>query len=150
MDATLRADLIRDEGLRLQAYRDSLGWWTIGVGHLLGGSPRMSSISAREADALLALDVEDATAIALKCIPAFPSLDPARQRALVNMAFNRGEHMVTSTEITPAIVKACETGDWNPVKAAIMGSQWAQQVKDRAARIADALVNPQSEEPKET
>lgn len=138
--AKLLADLIRDEGLRLTAYKDTQGWWTIGIGHLLGKSPRMSSITEREAHALCAVDVEDATTLARQAVPAFDSLDPGRQRALVNMAFNRGDHMLESTTITPAIVAACTNGDWGAVRAAILASEWAAQVKDRATRIAALLM----------
>ncbi len=37
MDA-LKRELRRDEGERLMPYRDSLGYWTVGVGHLLTGN----------------------------------------------------------------------------------------------------------------
>jgi GH24 family phage-related lysozyme (muramidase) len=157
VDADLRAELERDEGGRQyrggdgfwRAYTDSRGYFTIGVGHLLGDSPRMTRISDREVEALLEADVQDAVVLARSCIPLFDQLDWVRRRALINMAFNRGEHMRDSTTITPAINWAARTGVWGEVGVAILGdpiqkrspSQWATQVKDRASRLAFMLVN---------
>jgi lysozyme len=138
--AKLRAELSRDEGRRLTAYRDSMGLWTIGVGHLLGTSPRMSSITEFECDALLDADIElalDAVRAVFHTTPAWEVDNDVRMRALANMALNRGEtNMRKSTTITPAILKAIESGDWKPVTPAILASQWAQEIGDRAKRIA--------------
>lgn len=138
MEPLLKAQLERDEGRRLVAYRDSNGYWTIGVGHLLGTSPRMSSITDAECDALLAMDVEIATK-SLGKVFGFPlaRLDAPRMRAMVNMMFNRGiEHVQQSTTITPAIKRALDDGNWKPVGDAILASPWGTQIKDRAKRLA--------------
>lgn len=152
MDRLLRDELIRDEGIRLEAYQDTNGFWTIGVGHLLGTEKRMSRITAREADALLATDVEDAEKLVREvfgkdvvdrlwcgCQHRMCDVERARYRALVNMAFNRGGHMKTSTTITPAIKQALIDGNWAPVTAAIKASPWAKQIGRRADRIAQML-----------
>ena len=145
MDSLLRDELIRDEGLRLSAYKDTNGFWTIGVGHLLGGGllPRMNNISMREATALLAVDVEDAEA-AVKMVFGPIVVHPVRWRALVNMAFNRGQDaMQHSTTITPAIKAALAGAGWDLVTAAIGASPWAKQVGARATRLAFMLENCQ-------
>lgn len=134
----LRAELARDEGYRLSAYRDSLGYWTIGIGHLLGDVARMTSITPAEAEALLNADIDVAERLARSVVPLFDGMNDVRQRALVNMAFNRGQHLVTSTQILPAIVQATKTNltvDWIAVAVVIANSQWAQQVGSRAARL---------------
>lgn len=142
LDQRLRTELIRDEGLRLEAYLDSLGNWTIGVGHLLGREKRMTRITMEESDAFLEVDLRVAESLARSCVPLFWQLTPGRQRALVNMAFNRGGHMRDSTTITPAINAAAASGtsaDWSKVRAAIASSPWASQVGARAQRLADLL-----------
>jgi lysozyme len=142
--AVLKQDLTRDEEHRGSAYRDSAGNYTIGVGHLIGESPRILTLNDDEIDAFLDRDIANATSLARECVPNFDLLDPVRQRALVNMAFNRGGRMKTSATITPAIVKAAAIppeGTWTEVRAAIVASPWASQVKDRAIRIADMLVD---------
>lgn len=138
----LKEDLVRDEGKRLVAYRDSNGFYTIGVGHLLGPEARMTTITEAECDALLTADIQNAER-AVSVVFGVLSTDPwpdARMRALVNMAFNRGEaHMRNSTTITPAIMLAMKDGNWSPVYDAIMASPWAAQIGARAARIAYML-----------
>ena len=140
MDAAkLKAELLYDEGLRTVAYKDTSGFWTIGIGHLLGNTQRMVSLTPAEVQALYGIDVAAAEALARQCVPAFDAMADARQRALVNMAFNRGQHLVTSTTILPAILKAVASGldaDWEAVSDAIVDSPWGQQVGGRAARLA--------------
>ena len=139
----LRADLIRDEGMRLSAYKDSEGYWTIGVGHLLGRSPRMSAITEEECNALLDVDIAEAENLARSVVPRFDDLSEPRQLALVNMAFNRGGHLRSSQWIVPAIRKASESNspeDWTAVREAIKVSQWAKQVGSRATRLGDVFA----------
>ncbi|WP_164171293.1 glycoside hydrolase family protein, partial [Stenotrophomonas maltophilia] len=56
-----RAVLIAREGARLEAYRDSVGVWTIGVGHTsAAGAPKVTpglTITAQECDAIFERDV---------------------------------------------------------------------------------------------
>jgi len=142
--STLRNELVRDEGVRLTAYQDTNGFWTVGVGHLLGEERRMFSITTQEADALLDYDVTLAEVRVIRLVGsiAYNGLDDVRQRALVNMAFNRGGNMDTSTTITPAIkiaVLSDSAADWAKVAAAILASPWAKQIGDRAHRLAVML-----------
>lgn len=147
MDPILKAQLERDEGRRLVAYKDTNGNWTIGIGHLLGSSPRMSSITDAECDALFVADVEIAIKAIDRVFPEanlggnFPHLIDARFRAAVNMAFNRGEeHMRQSTTITPAIRHALTVPTfipaWEAVSYAILASPWCAQIGDRGKRLA--------------
>jgi Phage-related lysozyme (muraminidase) len=135
----LYKELIRDEGFKLDSYLDSKSLWTIGVGHLLGTTKRMFSITYGEAIALLDYDIDISITLARSCIPKFDTLDEVRQRALINMAFNRGNHMKTSTSITPAINLAIESGNWKSVSTIIGFSEWYSQVGIRAGRIAYML-----------
>lgn len=142
LDQRLRTELIRDEGLRLESYQDTRDFWTIGVGHLLGVERRIIRITMPESDAFLEMDLREAEALARSCVPLFWQLTPGRQRALINMAFNRGGHMRDSTTITPAINAAAASGaasDWVKVSAAIATSPWATQVGARAQRLAELL-----------
>lgn len=150
MDPLLRDELIRDEGCRLAVYQDTNNYWTIGVGHLLGDMPRMSKITMDEATALLAWDVEVARAAVGRLFPDLRSCncthlvcegDRVRERALINMVFNRGEQrMKDSTSITPVIRDAIAgVRPWSAVTTAIAASPWAKQVGARANRLAYML-----------
>lgn len=143
----LKLDLKRDEGYKTHVYRDTLGNYTIGVGHLVGEMPRMFDLLDDEIDALLERDIQHAEAVAMWVLPDqinFPIpywfLDDVRSRALVNMAFNRGmRHMQESTTIVPAIRSVTLITDkdaWKKVADAILASPWAKQVGIRAKRLA--------------
>jgi lysozyme len=154
LDTVLRRQLARDEGKKLTAYQDTNGFWTIGVGHLLGNEKRMTSITENECDALLSYDLDEAVRAvsAVFGLANVAKLDGPRWRALINMAFNRGEgRMKSSTTITPAIKAALEAmfnvgkSDleraiaWDNVYKAIVDSPWAKQIGARAKRLAEQL-----------
>lgn len=145
----LRDELIRDEGRRYVAYKDTAGNWTIGVGHLLNsdGEPRMQLITDKECTALLDSDTLDAAALAREACPGcdamFSPEGQVRYRALINMAFNRGRNMVTSSTITPAVNNAIKSGNWSGISSVILQSPWARQVGQRASRLAFMLETGQ-------
>lgn len=138
MDSVLKGQLIRDEGLRLQAYQDTVGLWTIGVGHLLGKTARMTRITESEAMALLAADVQVAEDLARRLVPDL-WLRPARYRALVNMAFNLGSRLEQFKKFLVLINRANATDvpeDWRAAAEEMLRSKWAQQVGKRSLRLS--------------
>lgn len=140
-EVQLRKELIRDEGLRQEAYRDSLGYWTIGVGHYLGDSKRMTFITRPEVNALLDADIAEARKIAYRLAPkAFGQWqwqDGARARALVNMAFNLGPRLSQFKNFLAAI----DAEAWELAASEMMRSKWAKQVGKRAERLRDMVLN---------
>src|SRR5262245_5609853 len=132
----LKQELKRDEGESLDAYQDSVGLWTIGVGHLLGTTKRMVAITADEQDALLERDIDHAITGAIATLgPEFSTLDEVRQRAVVNMVFNLGSRLGRFQGLLDAIRNA----EWDRAKGEALDSIWARQVGRRAVRIADML-----------
>jgi lysozyme len=140
---TLKAELERDEGRRLTAYRDSLGYWTIGVGHLLGSSPRMSSITDAECDALFVADVQAAEKFLDTHLPSAQYWAPyhgeAPYRALVNMAFNLGPKLLEFKKFLAALSGA--EPDFTTAAKEMLDSLWAKQVGDRAQRLHDMILS---------
>lgn len=172
MTQRLRDELKRDEGVRKEAYLDTNGFWTIGVGHLLGRQtfsgarhadgrpvnpePRMLWITDAEVDALLDADLQVAahavmSVFNLATIDIGDSFAGVRGRALINMAFNRGEtNMRNSSTITPAIKDALAAGvghdiAWNKVGEAIRRSPWGKQIGQRAERLARAFESGEAQ-----
>lgn len=127
----LKKELSRDEGRKPEAYRDSLGLWTVGVGHMVGIQKRILKLTEPEIDAFLEWDIEAAEAVATECIPGFADLDEVRQRAVVNMAFNLGMRLAGFHEMIGALARK----DFQHAADAAMDSKWAKQVGDRAGRI---------------
>jgi len=85
------------EGLRLEAYQDQGGKWTIGYGHTGPDVYRGLSISAEEAIALLKQDVQMAIATVSRLVTI-----PITQNqfdALVDFTFNLGEGNFASSTL---------------------------------------------------
>lgn len=81
-------DLIKHyEGVRLQAYQDSVGVWTIGVGHTRTAVPGMM-ISEAKAEELLREDLEQAEKDVERLVTV--PLDQHQFDALVSFVFNLG------------------------------------------------------------
>lgn len=128
----LRLALIRDEGVRLKPYRDTVGKLTIGCGRNLDDN------GISEATAFQMLD-EDITTHAHELAAAYPwvtALDPVRYAVLVNMAFNLGLSRLRQFKHTLACI---ERGDYDAAADAMLKSLWAKQVKNRAVRLAQEM-----------
>jgi lysozyme len=126
---TLLEQLMRDEGVRLFPYVDTVGKITIGVGRNLtdGG------ISRAEAMQLLAADVQNAAAHLDRALPWTQGLDDVRRSALLNMTFNMGiGRLCDFTKFLAAL----RVEDWKTARNEMLDSQWAKQVGARAQRLA--------------
>jgi lysozyme len=145
MDPLLVQELTRDEGMQHEAYRDSLGNWTIGIGHLLGSRPRMTEITTNEAQALLAGDVAEAIEIVADLFAPLSLLkhvNGPRYRALVNMAFNLGYKLRVFKKFRAAVLAE----NWPLAATEMLDSLWAKQVGSRATRLAHMIqFNEESE-----
>lgn len=126
---TIRDQLIRDEGLRLHPYKDSVGKLTIGVGRNLDDV----GISKAEAALLLDNDIADATQRLETAFPWTAALDDARKGVLLNMTFNMGIQGLAGFKNFLAAVQA---GDYSSARDHMLDSRWAEQVGPRAQRLA--------------
>lgn len=137
----LRKEIARDEGVRYEAYQDTVGLWTIGYGHLLGDKKRMTEITFSEAEALLDSDIRAAEALVRKLLPVVMNWDAdgvnkSRCRALVNMAFNLGPRLAGFKKFLEAVNKI----EWQQAAIEMMDSRWATQVGPRALRLRDMIL----------
>ena len=126
---TLYADLLRDEGSRDRPYRDTVGKLTIGIGHNLDDVP----ISPRAIRVLWEDDIEAHWRGLQRALPWVLTLDPLRQRVLLNMAFNLGVPGLLAFKTTLEHVRA---GRFDRAADAMLHSLWAKQVGARAQRLA--------------
>ena len=132
MDALL-ADLRRDEGLKLDPYKDTLGHLTVGYGHELKPGEMIKSISMDDAETILLDDVSATLAELDAAISWWRTLAPDAQRALANQSYELGVHGVLAFAHMLAALKAHDYAD---ASVDALTSKWAQQVPERAARIA--------------
>lgn len=131
----LRAELARDEGRVPYAYADSLGYWTIGVGHLIDRH-KGGHLPEPIIDALLDHDIDQKVADLDANIPSWRDLDAVRQRVLLNMCFNMGWGGLRGFTNT---LQATKEHRWAAAAAGMRASLWARQVPERAERLAKAM-----------
>lgn len=85
----LKQQLVRDEGRVEYAYLDSLGFLTIGCGHLID-KRKGGSLPPHIIDALLEWDITTKSAALYTAFPWVADLDDVRKATLINMAFQIG------------------------------------------------------------
>lgn len=124
----LKAALIREEGLELKPYVDTVGKITIGVGR------NLTDNGISEEEAMLLLDEDIAyVVVQMAKLPWFSALDDVRQRVLADMCFNLGFKGLMSFKRTLAAV---QDGDYTAAARHMLDSKWAQQVGRRAVRLS--------------
>jgi lysozyme len=135
----LRRQLKRDEGTGptkdglMLPYRCSAGFLTIGYGHNLDAN----GLKPKFADYLLDDDIDDVVKELVIALPWIEALDPVRQAALVNMAFNLGVPRLLKFEL---MLAALRVHDYELASVQALESTWAEQVKGRALRLADQFL----------
>jgi len=121
--------LIRDEGLVLLAYEDSVGKVTIGVGRNLDDV----GITEDEAMYLLENDILRVTKEVDRNFLWFDELDEVRKNVVLNMVFNLG---LSRFKGFKNAIAAIENSDWIEASNQMLDSKWAAQVGIRAKRLA--------------
>jgi lysozyme len=130
--ATVKADLIRDEGLELQAYKCPAGYTTIGVGRNL----ESKGISQAEAMVLLKNDIFDCLSDCYRVFKNFDGFPDQAQRVFINMRFNLGP---TGFRDFKKMIAAAEKADWQGVISEMKDSKWFTQVGERSVRLAEMI-----------
>lgn len=145
--AALEAELGRDEGDRLRAYKDSRGNWTIGIGRNLDGvgtaplsrsvaDVKENGVTSAERDILFNYDIDRTEVDLDRKLPWWRNLDPVRQRVLMNMCFNLGITRLLAFVNTLAMVKEHR---FTEAAKNMMFSKWAKQVGSRAERLREMM-----------
>lgn len=121
------------EGMKLEPYKDSLGKWTVGVGHLIGDGSTLpdawnKKFSESEVMDLFKKDF-DVHQAAASLIPGFSKLGEKAQGALTDMTFNMGPSWYKSW---PNLMKSLGGGDIDGAVANLASSKWASQVGKRS------------------
>lgn len=132
--ATLKEQLILDEGMRLHPYDDTVGKMSIGVGRNLTDV----GISKDEAMILLDNDINTAINSLDKSLTWWRTMNDVRQNVLVNMCFNMG---VMGLMKFKKALTAMEAGDYDTAANEMEDSAWYTQVGARAHRLCSLMRN---------
>ncbi|MBU9660883.1 glycoside hydrolase family protein [Burkholderia multivorans] len=127
----LKAELTLDEGRRNRIYVDTVGKVSGGIGRNLTDK----GFRDNEIDLMYQNDIAETEAW-LDCnLPWWRSLDPVRQRVMMNMAFNMQGKLLTFVNTLAAIKR----GDYAAAADGMLNSLWARQVGARATRLANMM-----------
>ena len=135
----LRAELERDEGDKRKPYRCTAGHLTAGIGHNLDAH----ELSDAVVEMWFAEDVAEAEATLDGYLRDWRQLDDARQRVLLNMAFNLGASRLAGFKrLKSCLIGYLATRNASWLRHAadeMLASEWATQVGPRATRLADRM-----------
>lgn len=120
------------EGRIAHAYQDSLGFWTIGVGHLVD-ERKGGKLPEHIIEALLDYDIELHTKELFEQLPWVINLDAVRQAVLIDMYFNLRRRLLGFKET----LRQFQAGNWDAAAVAMLDSLWAKQVGVRAIRLSE-------------
>lgn len=119
------------EGRVAHAYKDSLGYLTIGVGHLID-QRKGGKLPEHIIDALLDHDIHEHANELFATLPWVRDLDPVRQAVLIDMYFNMRRGLL-GFKVTLEHFKA---SNFAAAADEMLKSTWAKQVGSRALRLA--------------
>ena len=151
MNLSLMAkELESDEGVRLYPYTQTKGYLAIGINRNLDNCPltteerkrvghdgRTQAITHEEAIYLLTNDIKRIAFELNRRIEWWKDLDEVRRRVLLNMAFNLGTtRLLNFTEM----LRWTKQGHYRAAAMCLLASIWANQVGERAERLAKMLA----------
>jgi lysozyme len=141
----LCARLPRTEGFKVKPYLDTVGAWTVGVGHNIsvnGLPPRMvvalierGCLTEDMVKELLVLDI-DKVLIDCRAIPVFDKINVVRQSVIADMTFNMGLGKVLAFR---KMFYCLDHGDFAGAAREMLDSKWADDVGARAKELANLM-----------
>lgn len=132
----IEQQLRREEGEKLYAYQDHLGYWTIGVGILID-KRKGGGLRQEESDFILRNRIKLKRAEVYKALPWVEKLNEPRQAVLIEMAFQMGLEGLLGFKNTLAMIKA---GDYEGGGKGMLNSLWAKQTPARAKRMSEQMI----------
>ena len=129
------ASLRREEGFRPHAYKDHLGYVTVGIGRCIEEGVGIG-LSLEEAEYLLMNDVRRCIGELGKALPWASSLDNQRKEVLVELAFQMGLPNLMKFK---RMLAALKDGEFEKAAAELLDSKYAGQTPARSERYAKRI-----------
>lgn len=129
--AALLSDLMDDEGWEPHAYKDSLGFTTIGWGFLVDDR-KSTKMPRAVGDLWLEIIAKEKWDDLLSRVPELASQPEDVQRALGNMAYQMGVDGLLGFR---TMLAALAVGDRKRAAEAAQDSRWFRQTPARARRV---------------
>ena len=143
----LKEQIKRHEGEVLEVYEDSLGYLTLGVGHLIQksdpeyGQPAGTPVSQEVVDMYYADDfdkhVEETIHVCENNNIVFDALPESIQHVLVNMCFNLGANRLGKFR---NMLYAVSVSNWEEMANQMEDSRWFGQVGRRSVELQQMVL----------
>lgn len=148
----MQRQLEAQEGRKRDVYRDSRGYWSIGIGHLISKDTTLTADQARaivaapwtdkQIDAQFVADFDRETAAIRHAKPWIDELPELVQEGIYDQCFQLGAGgSLAFHDMWAALEAARTTGDFAPVEAAALNSLWHKQTPTRCQHTAAMLGN---------
>lgn len=132
----LAAAIEAEEGRRHNAYLDTLGVPTVGIGHTGPEVHLGLTWTDEQINAAFSADVAKVEAELDRAVPWWRDLSPERGDVLVQMGFQLGVRGLLAFHRTLAAMQA---GDFAGAATGMIASLWARQTPARAHRLAELM-----------
>jgi len=127
--------LRRHEGVKMFAYKDHLGYTTVGCGRCVEEGVGLG-LSYEEINYLLKNDINRVRQELKKEYRWFSDLNEDRQDAMIDISFNLG---ATRLRKFRRAISAMEVRDYDKAAYEFLNSRWKDQVGDRAKELANII-----------
>lgn len=133
--------VIRHEGIRTKPYKDSVGLWTVGVGHLIGDGKSLPpewdrEFSQQEVMNLFEQDFAHHVEIAEKG-PGYMSANDSAKGGFIDLSFNLGKWWTVMKQAA----KRAAGGDYVGTAEELKDSKWFTQVGNRAKEVTSLIAS---------
>ena len=142
----LQEEISKDEGIKFETYRCSLGHLTGGIGHLITewdeeiySGPVGTAIPTEQVNDWFAKDIETTIKDCNLLFSQFDNLPDDIQHVLANMCFQLGRPRLSKFK---NMIAAVEDLDWHRMADEMENSRWFKQTPNRAKRLI-AIVDRQ-------
>lgn len=152
----LREMLAFDEGKVNKIYKDSLGYYTVGIGHLLTKENNkakaisiLDSLVNRETNGqiteeeIASLFEKDLQVVingvkSSALVEVYDAIDPIRRLALFNMVFQLGLNGTLNFKNSMRLAKE---NNWSKLESNLKQSLWYKQTTNRATRVINVFCD---------
>jgi len=135
----LKKSVIKHEGIRYESYKDHLGNWTIGVGHLIRDDEDFGTqpLTNEQVDKILNVDLNQAINDARNFVDE-NSIKEEAFEIVVEMSFQLGLPRLLGFK---NFRKSLQEADYKSSSLHMLDSRWAKQTPNRANALALQMEN---------
>lgn len=145
---SIRDKMVAEEGFRTDVYRDSLGFPTVGIGHLVRPEDNLKVgdvISKERIDMLFKQDVSEAIEAAINQAIEVGEFEQDFVTALTSVNFQLGTKW---PQKWPNTYKKLKAGEYHDVIRTLERSLWAKQTPTRVSSFIKAIIKEIGEDNK--